>query len=318
MLSVKLVRSLVLGEPIINPFHLHHHNHNHNHDDKNDDDVDVRKTQVEYDVDDDNDDEINKTQKMLKKKKMPLLLFIPTKELICDTFRLAAIARDIGMDFHPSSSLSHLLFSWPSSSTTTSLFSPSPPSSLSSSNNRPSVSSNTTTSTSTMSLWGCTTIPNDAVPIPFPSLSTASSISLLRYFVSLSKGLFKLVFLEIDPNSRFNYCNYDWDCSSNVALVSRVSGKQVNSMEDFSRVLAGNGWSLFRSSENKKMASALVYLFRKNESNRVRAKKMIKGGGGGECRIRELRLPALDFKSGVPLRILQYILLMTDDLFYLA
>uniref|UniRef100_A0A803KND4 Uncharacterized protein n=2 Tax=Chenopodium quinoa TaxID=63459 RepID=A0A803KND4_CHEQI len=89
-------------------------------------------------------------------------------------------------------------------------------------------------------------------------------------------------------------------------------------MEDFSRVLAGNGWSLFRSSENKKMASALVYLFRKNESNRVRAKKMIKGGGGGECRIRELRLPALDFKSGVPLRILQYILLMTDDLFYLA
>uniref|UniRef100_A0A803L4V0 Uncharacterized protein n=2 Tax=Chenopodium quinoa TaxID=63459 RepID=A0A803L4V0_CHEQI len=169
-----------------------------------------------------------------------------------------------------------------------------------------------------MSLWGCHTIPNDAVPIPFPSLSTASSISLLRYFVSLSKGLFKLVFLEIDPNSRFNYCNYDWDCSSNVALVSRVSGKQVNSMEDFSRVLAGNGWSLFRSSENKKTASSLVYLFRKNESNRVRAKKMINGGGGGECRIRELRLPALDFKSGVPLRIWQYILLMTDDLFYLA
>lgn len=134
--------------------------------------------------------------------------------------------------------------------------------------------------------------------------------------------MFKLVFLEIDPSSRFNfsnYCNYDYDCSSSsVALVSRVSGKRVNSMEDFSRVLAGNGWSLFRSSENKKTGVALVYMFRKNDPNRVRAKKMIIGGGGGECRVRELRLPALDFKNGVPLRILQYILLMTDDLFYLA
>lgn len=55
-------------------------------------------------------------------------------------------------------------------------------------------------------------------------------------------------------------------------------------------------------------------MFRKQDSNRVRAKKMI-SNGGGECRIRELRLPALNFKNGVPLRILQYILLMTDDVF---
>ncbi|KAL2941875.1 Protein CIP2A [Bienertia sinuspersici] len=113
------------------------------------------------------------------------------------------------MNFYSTPSLSHLLFSWPSSSSSssTSSFSPiSPLSFASSSNNRPSVSSSNTVSTSTsaLSLWG-NTILNDAVPLPFPSLSTSSSISLLRYFVSLSKNLFKLVFLEIEPNSRFNY-----------------------------------------------------------------------------------------------------------------
>lgn len=356
MLSVKLVRSLVLGETIINnPFTHHHHTHDDNdNDNDNDDDNDTHThTHAEYDADDDDDAHLqrrtlkssennNEKDKLKKKKKkMPLLLFIPTKELISDTFRLATIARDIGMDFHPSSSLSHLLFSWPSppssSSSSSPLqlpslsssYSPLSPFSSSSSNNRPSVSSNATTSTSTsssLSLWGSTTIPNDAVPLPFPSLSTSSSISLLRYFVSLTKGLFKLVFLEIDDNSRFSpnnlyNCKYNYDSSSNVvALVSRVSGKPMNSMEDFSRVLAGNGWALFRSSEKKNTASSCsVYMFRKMDSHRVRAKKMINGcDGGGECRIRELRLPALDFKNGVPLRILQYILLMTDDIFYLA
>ncbi|CAO2836581.1 unnamed protein product [Amaranthus hypochondriacus] len=328
MLSVKLVRSLVLGEAIINnPCLPHDNNDNVGHSNSS--------SHEEYDADDDDNTHLQIpiiNPKIKKKKKMPLLLFTKTKELVSDTFRLAKIARDIGMDFYPSPSLSHLLFSWPSSSSLSS-FLPSPPFSSSSSNNRPSVSSNTTMTTtttststsSTFSLWGGT-IPNDAVPLPFPSLSTSSSISLLRYFVSLSKGLFKLVFVEIDDSSRFN--SYNYDCSSNFALVSRVSGKVVNSMEELSRVLAGNGWELYRSSENKQMAVALssqssssVFMFRKKDSNRVRVKKMmINGGGGvgGECRMRELRLPSLDFKNGVPLRILQYILLMTDDVFYLA
>lgn len=88
-------------------------------------------------------------------------------------------------------------------------------------------------------------------------------------------------------------------------------------MEVFSRALAGLGWTLFKTKENPSTGSGdrrvcgggkSVYLFRKVDTNRVRA---------GECRIRELRLPALDFRNA-PLRILQYILLMTDDIFYLA
>lgn len=41
-------------------------------------------------------------------------------------------------------------------------------------------------------------------------------------------------------------------------MVSRVSGKPVNSMEEFSRVLVGNEWALFRSSEDKKTASEVT------------------------------------------------------------
>lgn len=90
-------------------------------------------------------------------------------------------------------------------------------------------------------------------------------------------------------------------------------------MEGFSRALAGLGWTLFKTKENPSADSGhrrvcggkSVYLFRKVDTNRVRACT------AGECRVRELRLPPLDF-SNAPLRILQYILLMTDDLFYLA
>ncbi|GAB4835522.1 hypothetical protein Ancab_000432 [Ancistrocladus abbreviatus] len=306
MLPVKLVRSLILGETMNNPV-LHHKNH-HFHDEEEDGD------------DDDTDDDAHQDASIKRggsrrrrrstKSKIPLLLFIPTRELIKDTYRLASIARDIGMNLYPNASLSHIIFSWPS--TTPSSHSSS---SSSSSSCRPSFSSSATTSSSLLS-----SLPNDAVPIPFPSLSSAS-ISLLRYFVSLSKGLFKLVFLncntqlEFEPNEKFS----TWDCSS-LSLISRTTGVRIESMDDFSRVLAGHGWTLFKtrnkpvsdSGDPKFYGGNSVYLFRKMDSNRVRARE-----ASGESRIRELRLPLLDFKN-VPLRILQYIILMTDDIFFLA
>uniref|UniRef100_A0A7C9AUE5 Uncharacterized protein n=1 Tax=Opuntia streptacantha TaxID=393608 RepID=A0A7C9AUE5_OPUST len=334
MLPVKLVRSLVLGETMDNPF-LHHDDDPHAHDADNEDD-DAHDIQNHHYV----LRRAAKEEKMKKKKnrrRLPLLLFTPTGELISDTFRLAAIARDIGMDFHPTPSLSHLIFSWPtpsssppssSSSTSSSWASLSTPSTSSPlNNNRPSVSSTTTSSSST-SLW-TTLLPNDAVPLPFPSLSAPStSLSLLRYFVSLSKGLFKLVFFNFDPDSEiqpgnFNYRKYyhDSNCSPSPFLHSRVSSRRVGSMDDFSTELAGHGWTLFRNRQKPKCPSSesdLVYLFRKKELNRVRARGAGGGGHVGECRVRELRLPALDFKNAVPLRTLLYILLMTDDVFYLA
>lgn len=93
-------------------------------------------------------------------------------------------------------------------------------------------------------------------------------------------------------------------------------------MDEFSREMAGRGWALFRTHKRHTAAVAVaeeVYLFQKKDPNRVRARGGEGGGGGvGECRIRELRLPALDFRNEVQLRILLYILLMTDDIFYLA
>ena len=97
-------------------------------------------------------------------------------------------------------------------------------------------------------------------------------------------------------------------------------------MEGFCRVLAGTGWTFFKTQKRAAAGAdrrvcggggaGAVYLFRKVDVNRVRVGRVI-GGPGGACRVRELRLPHLDF-GNAPLRILQYILLMTDDIFCLA
>ncbi|XP_044487290.1 uncharacterized protein LOC123212262 [Mangifera indica] len=274
-LPLKLLRSLVLGESI-------HHNHDH---------------------------DFNLRQKQPSSSKTPLLVFLPTRELVTDTYRLATIARDMGMDLYPSPSLSHIIFSYPSSQ---------------SSSSSPSHS-HSYSSWSSISLSSSLILPNDAVPLSFPSLAS-SSISHLRSFVSLSQGLFKLVFLTINSDATGhkveNFISH-WDCCS-FSLFSRLNGDRIDTMEAFSRALAGIGWTLFKTKNNSNSSSNCngngngnengnsVYLFRKVDSGRVRALRV-----NGRCRIRELRLPALDFRNA-PLRILQYLVLMTDDVFYLA
>ncbi|XP_062018718.1 uncharacterized protein LOC133735312 [Rosa rugosa] len=263
MLPLKLVRSLVFGETINN-------------------------NPLLMDTDDDDEEEDRNVVKT------PLLLFLPTKELVTDTYRLATIARDMGMDLHPTASLSHIILSHPPP--------PPPPSSSSPSLGSPSSFPSTWSSTS---LSSTSSLPEDTVPLPFPSL-IAAPIPHLRAFVKMSRGLFKLVFapsecIASDAASTESH----WNCCS-ASLFSRLTGDRMDTMEGFSRALAGVAWTLFKTKENGGGKS--VYLFRKVDVNRVRA---------GECRIRELRLPALDFRNA-PLRILQYILLMTDDIFYLA
>lgn len=118
----------------------------------------------------------------------------------------------------------------------------------------------------------------------------------------------------------------NWD-SCSAFLISRRNGDRIDSMERFSRALAGAGWTFYKTNKkassdagNKKIyGSNSVYLFRKMDLNRVRSKQVSCdcSGPNGEFRVRELRLPQLDFVNS-PLRILQYILLMTDDIFYLA
>ncbi|XP_010243503.1 PREDICTED: uncharacterized protein LOC104587547 [Nelumbo nucifera] len=314
MLSLKLVRSLVLGETINNPLLLAQSHHYHDDlvsDDDDDDDDDphlhVQPLQLHRRSGSRSSRSAGRRKsghsgKNSSNTKTPLLLFLPTREIIRDTYRLATIARDMGMDLYPSPSLSHIIFSWPSLSSLPSLWS------------------------SSSSSWSTSA---DIIPLPFPSLSNASAVQL-RSFVCLSKGLFKLVFCSFSCNS-FKGIGDDgdsssnWDCCS-LSLYSRLSGDRIDSMDGFSRALAGVGWTLFKTKNNPSLGSSgcgfrsvkSVYLFRKVVANKVRAK--LPNGGtpvSGEFRIRELRLPPLDFRNA-PLRILQYIILMTDDLFYLA
>ncbi|CAE6092143.1 unnamed protein product [Arabidopsis arenosa] len=241
-----------------------------------------------------------------RNSKTPLLYFVPTRELISDTYRLATIARDLGMDLYPTPSLSHIIFSFPSRESK----SPSPFSSSS----HPSTWSSSASLSSSLS-WS---LPNDAVMLSFPSLS-ASSLSHLRSFVSLSNGLFKLVFsattVETSSSSSSGSVS-NWDCCS-VSLFSRIANKRIGSMESFSNALASKGWTIYKTKENPSPEStsnggSSVYLFRKVYTGRIMARE-----GNGSCRVRELRLPQLDFRNA-PLRILQYLMLMTDDIFFLA
>ncbi|GFP84140.1 hypothetical protein PHJA_000557700 [Phtheirospermum japonicum] len=227
------------------------------------------------------------------------MLFIPTQELVRDTYRLASIARAIGMDFQPNPSLSHIIFSWP--------LPPPPPSSC------PSSSTSSSSSSSSFS-WS---LQNDTVPLPFPSFATAS-LSNLRLFAALSKGYFKLAFLKNNcaPFEKIeSLSNNNWHCSS-LSLYFLRTGERIESMDGFSKALLGTGWTLFKThSKDKKSQDFFkraIYLYRKLDGTKICKTKE------GECsRIRELRLPPLDFRN-VPLRILQYVLLMTDDVFFLA
>ncbi|PSS21319.1 Peroxisome proliferator-activated receptor gamma coactivator 1-beta like [Actinidia chinensis var. chinensis] len=322
MLPLKLVRSLVLGEAINNPPFLvsknhQHHDHDLPHND-NDSDCDSCTTSSNGNPHRAHHNHtISSLTRTKTKNQIPFLLFMPTTELVTDTYRLAQLARDIGMDLYPNPSLSHIILSWPSSS-------PSP-----SASSHPSLWSSTSlSSSSSSSSWS---LPNDAVPLPFPSLAMAS-LSHLRFFVSLSRGFFKLVFSKstLNPLDRVGHrASTNWDCCS-VSLISRRTGVRIDSMDGFSRTLAGMGWTLFRTNLSKNPSSDSginpvlgansVFLFRKSDSSRVRTEQASGNGSNdasGQCRVRELRLPPLDF-SNAPLRILQYILLMTDDIFYLA
>ncbi|KAM1330984.1 hypothetical protein ACFX13_044309 [Malus domestica] len=92
----------------------------------------------------------------------------------------------MGMDLHPTPSLSHIILSFP----------PAPSSSSSSPSTASPSSFPSSWSSSSLS---STSLPDDVVPLPFPCLS-AAPISYLRAFVKLSKDLFKLVFVRSDCN----------------------------------------------------------------------------------------------------------------------
>jgi hypothetical protein len=293
MLPLKLVRSLILGETINNNPHFLNQNHHQQHEHESSSSSSNETTTK------------SRTRRTTKTrfKKRPGLLFLPTKEIITNTYKLATIARDLGMNLHPTPSLSHIIFSNSSSTPST-----------------PSTSSFSVSSASCYLL-------NDAVPIPFPSFATAP-LTHLRFFVTLFPRAFKLVLFSSDGDSdAVGSCGggvSNWDCGS-VSLCSRVTGNRVDTMEEFCRILAGKGWTFFRTKENPSTdyhggggggnGGGGVYLFRKVDVNRVRVGRV--GTPDGACRMRELRLPYLDFENA-PLRILQYILLMTDDLFCLA
>ncbi|XP_073065449.1 uncharacterized protein [Primulina eburnea] len=303
MFPLKLVRSIVFGDSSIpsNPLLLGQNQH----------------FLQNANLDDNGDDPSSTTISAHSRSRIPLMLFVPTQELVKDTYRLAKIARDIGMDLNFNPSISHVIFSWPSPSP--------PPSSQSSSYSSSSSSSSSSCASTSSSSSHCWSLASDSVPLPFPSFATAS-LSHLRLLTKLSKGCFKLVFLKNDcsPLEKIeSLSNNNWHCTS-LSLIFTRTGEKIESMDGFSKALLGMGWTLFKTNNNgnasQNSLNREVYLYRKTDLNRlciVKQHPSVNGDSRESCRVRELRLPLLDFRN-TPLRILQYILLMTDDIFYLA
>ncbi|KAL7141907.1 hypothetical protein ABFS83_08G086300 [Erythranthe nasuta] len=169
---------------------------------------------------------------------------------------------------------------------------------------------------------------------PIPLLRHLSH-SHLRLFAALSNGYFKLAFLKTNNNSIpflkiESLSNNNWHPTS-LSLFSTRTCHRIESMDRFNEALLGTGWTLFKTHNNnaddKDSLTSEIYLYRKLDARRRICHSNTKqppattttnrNRDDEECRVRELRLPTLDF-GNAPLRILQYILLMTDDAFYLA
>lgn len=206
----------------------------------------------------------------------PYLVFVPTEEVIRDALRIAAIARDIGMEFCGDLINCRLIYSWPA-----------------------------------MGI-----IAHESVSLPFPRLADAR-LQELHEFAKLSRGFFRVENLNLPLPSSNSYSDSHSNSRRGTERVSGSLGVMLNkefidSMDKFTRVMTGAGWSMFKLKSMEEM----YYVYRK-----VDLKHRLQWDGSNPTpapafRARELRLPELNLTSA-PTEILEYVLLMTDDLFYL-
>lgn len=150
--------------------------------------------------------------------------------------------------------------------------------------------------------------PTQVAALPFPSLSS-SSFAALRHFARLSGGLFQVIFCNHDQTTmHINPANRNMpEHPSSPSLYSGRTGARIDDMAGLCWALAGGGWSLFQTGTCQ--GASAGYVFRKVDARRTIDESE---------RVREMVLPELDFGRDVPLRILYYIILMADNLFYLA
>lgn len=205
----------------------------------------------------------------------PYLVFVPTEEVMKDALRVAAIARDIGMEFCGDLINGRLVYSWPTPCMVT----------------------------------------HESISLPFPRLADAQ-LQELHDFAKLSRGFFRVenLCLPLPP------CNSYSNSHSNSgrgrergfgSLGVRLNRELINNMDKFTRVMAGAGWSMFKL----KSTDEMYYVYKK-----VDFKRRLQWDGSNPTpapafRARELRLPELNLTSA-PTEILEYVLLMTDELFY--
>jgi len=203
--------------------------------------------------------------KVTRNNGFPYLVFVPTEEVMTDQMRVAAIARDLGMEFCGDLINGRLIYSWPAIGMAA----------------------------------------EESVSLPFPHLTDAR-LQQLQDFAKLSRGLFRVENLPLRPSNSKRDPGL-----RRGSLGVRINRESVEGMDKFTRVLAGAGWSVFKIKSMEEM-----YAYRKVDFKLRLQWDGSNPGPSPAYRARELRLPELDLMSA-PIETLEYILLMTDDLFYL-
>lgn len=206
----------------------------------------------------------------------PYLVFVPTEEVIRDALQMAAIARDIGMEFCGDLINGRLIYSWPAMGITA----------------------------------------HESVSLPFPRIADAR-LQELHEFAKLSRGFFRVENLSLPLPLSNSYSDSHSTSRRGTekgsgSLGMRLNRELIDNMDKFTRVMTGAGWSMFKLKSMEEM----YYVYRK-----VDFKHRLQWDGSNPrpapaSRARELRLPELNLTSA-PTEILEYVLLMTDDLFYL-
>nr|ABK23575.1 unknown [Picea sitchensis] len=206
----------------------------------------------------------------------PYLVFVPTEEVMRDALRVAAIARDIGMEFCGDLINDRLIYSWPALGMAA----------------------------------------HESISLPFPRLGDAH-LQELNEFANLSRGFFRVENLSLPLPPCNSYSNSHSNSRrgrerGSGSLGVTLNKELIDSMDKFTRVMAGAGWSMFKLKSTEEM----YYVYRKVDFKLRLQWDGLNPSPAPAFRARELRLPDLNLTSA-PTEILEYVLLMTDDLFYL-
>lgn len=158
----------------------------------------------------------------------PYLVFVPTEEVMRDALRVAAIARDIGMEFCGDLINGRLVYSWPT----------------------PGM------------------VSHESISLPFPCLADAQLQELHDFAkLSRGFFRVESLCLPLPPCNSYSNSHSNSGRGRERGFGSlgvRLNRELIDNMDKFTRVMAGAGWSMFKL----KSTDEMYYVYKKVDFKR--------------------------------------------------